>query len=185
MVNIVCSYKLLVRSFASAVKRPKLRQMGSELLAECAAAYTARSLTVADIQRNEFGQPYSIDSPSQRLFLSLSHSGNYLVAMASCYPCGVDIERHKARPYAELWQEIRHPLEPNSPASLAEFYQWWTRKEAAWKVFACQEPSHMQDLQVVGEPRHFYKELTIIDLSAPQGYALSIALQQEDKQEHE
>ncbi len=170
----MCHYKLLLRSFRSPLKRQQLRRLGSELLAECVASLIPQAVKASDIKRQPHGQPYWENSSKNGVFLSLSHSGDYLVAMASTQPCGVDIERHKMRPFAELWQQIKHADEPHCPADLAEFYQWWTRKEAAWKVYACQRPRTMKDLPVVGE--QVYDKLLIKDLAAPEGYALSIAM---------
>lgn len=116
------------------------------------------------------GRPYINPNYS----LSISHSGEWLVVMASFQACGVDIERVNAkRNIQSIWSHIRHPDEPISPPDVASFYQWWTRKEALWKSFDCTWPARMSQLQVVGENGSI-SGVSMEDVVAPKAYKMSI-----------
>ncbi|WP_411992589.1 4'-phosphopantetheinyl transferase family protein [Agarivorans sp. DSG3-1] len=167
--------EVLIRKIPEAVDKKALAVFYNRCLADCANLCFQGTFCPADIQRNKYGQPYIAVESHQQIHLSLSHSGEYLAAMACSMPCGVDIERVKERPYLEMWQEIRHRIEPKEPSNLADFYQYWTRKEAAWKVFACQAPATMKDLPVVCDRSLAYKGVILKNLEGPIGYALSIA----------
>ena len=72
------------------------------------------------------------------LHLSLSHSGNYLVAgICNAAPIGVDIERHRKRQFTEIAEHLDWPgAVRNPPGSLQAdgFYHLWTLWEAAIKA---------------------------------------------------
>lgn len=167
--------EVIISKVPNDLTRIAFKQFCNQSLAACASLLLDESISFESVKRNQFGQPYVDKEIKKKAYLSLSHSGEYVAAMACLVPCGIDIERIKPRPYAEMWLEIRHSIEPNEPASLAEFYQWWTRKEAAWKVFSCQTPSSMKSLPVVCSKQRIYKGLMLENSIAPIGYALTIA----------
>ena len=72
------------------------------------------------------------------LHLSLSHSGNYLVAgICTAAPIGVDIERHRKRRFTEIAEHLDWPgvvRDPPVPLQADSFYHLWTLWEAAIKV---------------------------------------------------
>ncbi len=86
------------------------------------------------------GKPYLADYP--QLAFNLSHSGN-IVVIALGWNCqlGVDVETHKQRPnltglvkkcFAEEEAAFWHQLPDDQKT--AEFYRFWTRKEAFVKA---------------------------------------------------
>lgn len=84
----------------------------------------------------EAGQPPCVQGQTD-LFLSLSHSGDYLCAAISDQPVGVDVERSRpGRSLLAMAEVVCHPHERELLHALADdaraqrFLQQWTRKEA-------------------------------------------------------
>ncbi|UPW19337.1 4'-phosphopantetheinyl transferase superfamily protein [Agarivorans sp. TSD2052] len=165
----------LIKPIPVDIAKFQLREFYDSCLVDCIKDCFAIDVSIADVQRNQYGQPCLVQQRSIGAFLSLSHSGDYVAAVASSRPCGIDIERIKKRSINAIWQEIRHPTEPDAPDNAEQFYQWWTRKEAAWKVFACQQPKSMKALSVAGSKDTNYKGLVLENILAPTGYAATVA----------
>lgn len=84
----------------------------------------------------EAGQPPRVQGQSN-LFLSLSHSGDYLFAALSDQPIGIDVEQvRQRRSLLAMAELVCHPDERAVLHALADnaraqyFLQQWTRKEA-------------------------------------------------------
>ncbi|HTF02998.1 MAG TPA: 4'-phosphopantetheinyl transferase superfamily protein, partial [Bacteroidia bacterium] len=72
----------------------------------------------------------------ERTHVSISHSGKYLVMMSADEPCGVDIEKitpQVERIRAKFLSDAE--LERTTEASELELIQYWTAKEAMFKVY--------------------------------------------------
>ena len=66
---------------------------------------------------------------SREKYISLSHSGEYIVITFSDSNCGVDIEQVKQREYEKISERMNF-----SSKSLKEFYLNWTEYEAVYKL---------------------------------------------------
>jgi len=92
------------------------------------------------IDKTEFGKPYLVDHPEW--VFNLSHSGSaFLIAITNQCQLGVDIELCKPRAdfsslvkkcFAEQERDYWQQLPDNQ--KIAEFYRFWTRKEAFVKA---------------------------------------------------
>ena len=73
--------------------------------------------------------------PGTRLEASISHSGDIVaVALAEAGPVGVDIERLSAADYSDLASTVCTTVEQRNLYTVADFYSYWTRKEAVLKA---------------------------------------------------
>ncbi len=74
----------------------------------------------------ENGKP---ELENQDKYLSISHSGEYIVLGFSDSKCGVDIEKIKPRNYKKISEKMGF-----KSSSLEEFYLNWTKYEAEYKL---------------------------------------------------
>jgi phosphopantetheinyl transferase len=113
---------------------------GDTLLRLGLAHLTGTALLDWQIGRSAAGGPIIQQSQvtQNHLHLSLSHSGNYLVAgICNAAPIGVDIERHRNRRFTEIAEHLEWPgVVRDPPGSLQAdgFYHLWTLWEAAIKA---------------------------------------------------
>jgi 4'-phosphopantetheinyl transferase len=93
------------------------------------------------IKYNKWGKPYLSGKYENALYFSVSHSADRtLIAIASDYDLGVDIEQHRKRDFDSLVsryfsnseQQVLMQLCPES--RLQGFYHTWCRKEAYLKA---------------------------------------------------
>lgn len=82
---------------------------------------------------------------------SLSHSHGQALLAYSAQPCGVDLERCRARDFTALAEWIGTPFEqqwlraaPTSQALMLRFYLLWTLKEASLKAHGADFPADMR-----------------------------------------
>ena len=91
------------------------------------------------IRRSEVGGPMVQKSPLEqhRFHLSLSHSGDYLVAgICNAAPLGIDIERNCERRFTEIARHLEWPemtWAPRGSLPADGFYHLWTLWEASIK----------------------------------------------------
>ena len=75
---------------------------------------------------DEKGKPFFKNS---NLFFSLSHSKNIVIACFDNFNCGIDVEYKKDRNLKELSKYFNEEFK-----TLDNFYEFWTLKEASFKV---------------------------------------------------
>ena len=109
----------------------------------------------------EHGKPRLL--PFSDVEFNLSHSGDYaMVAVARSIPVGVDIER--IRTNVDMAPLLRRLGEHDLPAETQQLYQVWTRREARSKAAGG---------ALFDKPA---ENIYTVDLTAPAGYAASVAL---------
>lgn len=86
------------------------------------------------MDKDPYGKPFL---PGHPLHISLSHSGTYVAAMVSPFPCGLDIQRFdtkilKLEKKFLNERELRSVQEDNRMLLLTQF---WAIKEAAYKTY--------------------------------------------------
>jgi 4'-phosphopantetheinyl transferase len=105
------------------------------------AAYLQQPADKILLAKNAYGKPYLVDYPSVQF--NISHSGEHLlIAISSIGAIGVDIEQPRIlhTPLTDLVekcfsnQEISYWQNLPVAEQLAEFYRFWTRKEAFVKA---------------------------------------------------
>lgn len=95
-----------------------------------------RLFDLEELRYHENGKPYASGSRS----VSISHSGDVVVMMRSQHECGVDIERIHQRV-----EKVKHKflsdeeLERVEGAAIHTLVQYWTAKEAMFKVYGSQD----------------------------------------------
>ncbi|GLS83179.1 4'-phosphopantetheinyl transferase family protein [Paraferrimonas haliotis] len=162
-------------SFDKTLSRPQQQMQGNQLLATLLERHWQRAVSPDSIGRNQHGAPTLDDG---NLHLSLSHSGEHLVAAVYHQPLGVDIEfMNPNRNHQGIWDYIRHPQEPQAITDIAQFYRYWTTKEAAWKCAHCQSPSRLSLLGVCDDALALDCGLTVQPLAAPNEYAMTLVYQ--------
>jgi 4'-phosphopantetheinyl transferase len=109
----------------------------------------------------EHGKPALL--PFSEIEFNLSHAGDWaMIAVARSIPVGVDIER--IRPNIDMVPLLHRLGETNLPGEIQPLYQVWTRREAKSKAAG----GALFDKP----PDNIY----VVDLTAPAGYAASVAL---------
>lgn len=83
-------------------------------------------LTDTEIIKNGSGKPVFKNSD---LHFNLSHSKDYVVAVFDNQPCAIDIELIKPRDLEKLSKYYNREF-----GSLNDFYEFWTKKEAIYKL---------------------------------------------------
>jgi len=138
-----CMLDEFEQAHAGKLKNPLLRHRYVGIhgrLRELLAQLLMLSPEKLTIKKTGFGKPFLADHPD--LVFNLSHSGGaFLVAVASDCRLGVDLECFKNRVdfsglvnhcFAE--EEISHWNRLSEAQKKAEFYNFWTRKEAFVKA---------------------------------------------------
>ena len=90
----------------------------------------------------EDGKPFL---KNKTLYISISHSGEYIAIAVSKYNCGVDIEKNKKRNYIGISERMNFKAD-----NLNDFYLEWTKYEADYKL---------------GEPVQSYKQFQLENYS--------------------
>lgn len=108
-----------------------------ELLTESAAIYSGLSSNELTVHRESGRKPYFDMHPE--IQFSVSHSGSWWICAFSDIGVGVDIQLHgMTRRPLELAKRFFHPDEfasvSESDDTDGEFYNIWSRKEAAVKL---------------------------------------------------
>jgi len=123
--------------------REQRTELGDALLRLGLAHCTGTVATDWQIGRSAAGGPVVLQND---LHLSLSHSGDYLVAgICNAAPIGIDIERHQERPFTKIAQHLDWPggtWDPPGSLKADGFYHLWTLWEAAIK--SCSSMSGVQ-----------------------------------------
>lgn len=114
----------------------------------------------------ETGKPYFTDSD---LHFSLSHSGNIAAALLSSRPCGLDIELRREETARRLYARVLSPAEQDANA---DFFEIWTKKEAAGKLSGCGIGALPCNMDLAPLARLNWIQTEIFD-SAGQRYSLS------------
>ncbi len=87
--------------------------------------------------------------PGSGLHVSVTHSGDVVaVALTSAGPVGVDVEAVRPIDYAAIADSVCTPAERNAVRAEADFYVFWTRKEAVLKATGEGLSRPMTDLHV-------------------------------------
>ena len=79
-----------------------------------------------EIIKDKNNKPIFKNAP---LHFSLSHSKDYIISAFDEFPCGVDIEYMKPRNLGKYSKYYGREF-----ASLTDFYEFWTKKEAEYKL---------------------------------------------------
>jgi 4'-phosphopantetheinyl transferase len=87
--------------------------------------------------------------PGNGLHASVSHSGDIVaVAITSAGPVGVDVEAVRSIDFAAVTERVCTPGERNHVHAAADFFTFWTRKEAVLKATGEGLLRPMTDLEV-------------------------------------
>lgn len=118
-----------------------------------------------EILRAEKGKPYIKNS---KLFISISHSGDFVCAAVSEKNIGIDIEVIKERDLKitkKLCTEIDEEFINESENTLLAFYKIWTAKEAYFKMLG----SGLTNLKSISykdiNSQHFFENNLIITIA--------------------
>lgn len=106
-----------------------LRSIGTEKLPEVAFS--------------DSGKPYFADCNLQ---FSLSHSGRIAAAIISDEECGIDAELIRPEIAEKLRERV---LSPEELQSGADFFEIWTKKEAAGKLTGSGISAHPRDMDLL------------------------------------
>jgi 4'-phosphopantetheinyl transferase len=124
--------------------------------------------------------------PGTGLHTSISHSGHVVaVGLTASGPVGVDVEAMRDRDYEPLLGRVCRPEERPQVASAADFYAYWTRKEAVLKAVgeglrrpmntvAVTPPGTAPALLALGDGTP--PPCRLADVAAGPGYAGSVAV---------
>lgn len=135
------------------------------------------------LQYDEKGKPHLKNSNGHEpLFISLSHSGDYVVCMLDTVPCGVDIELCKEKHYKKILNRICSENEIKLVKSLSDFYNIWTLKESVLKATGKGLSLDMKsfEFKIIGDKYETtvhekkYAGQVVSDINSyPAGYSLS------------
>jgi 4'-phosphopantetheinyl transferase len=133
------------------------------------------------------GEPHGRPKlPGTDLHTSISHSGDVVgVALTASGPVGIDVEAVRDRDYAALVPRVCRPEERPHVTSAADFYAYWTRKEAVLKAtgdglrrsmdtVAVTPPGTGPALLALGDAEP--PACQMADVPAGPGYAASVAV---------
>jgi 4'-phosphopantetheinyl transferase len=139
------------------------------------------------IEADVHGKPHLVDGGG--LHFNLSHAAQYaLIALSTAGPVGVDIERVRNQPSADLQgsltPEERAYCASRARARLAAFFRIWCGKEAVLKALGVGIARHLDSVSVIPATRGGYAVTTRMpgwsaqawQLPAPYGYAAALAV---------
>ncbi|MDO5558082.1 MAG: 4'-phosphopantetheinyl transferase superfamily protein [Oscillospiraceae bacterium] len=91
-----------------------------------------------DLISEEWKAPYAVSGNGEKIYLSISHSGSFVLCAADTLPCGADVEQIRNIPdLTDIAQRIFHKKEvirlTASPDLYDSFFRLWTLKEAYLK----------------------------------------------------
>jgi 4'-phosphopantetheinyl transferase len=124
--------------------------------------------------------------PGTGLYPSISHSGDVVaVALTDRGPVGIDVEAMSSRNYEPLVPRVCRPEERPHVARAADFYAYWTRKEAVLKAtgdglrrpmntIAVTPPPDAPALLALGDS--LPPACQMADVAAGPGYAAAVAV---------
>jgi 4'-phosphopantetheinyl transferase len=130
--------------FIQTIRNPEIKkkQIASKtLLRQTLARYLNQSAETIKLAKTAYGKPYLVDYP--QINFNLSHTGDVmLVAISAIGAVGVDVEQTKLqrKDFSGLVEKCFAKVEKAHWYSLpvaeqeAEFYRYWTRKEAFVKA---------------------------------------------------
>jgi len=126
-----------------------------------------RSILAEQLQHDPLGICFALGphgKPAiEQLEFNLSHSGGFaMVAVSRDVPVGIDLEQ--IRESVEIAKLLGRLGEPNQNGSLEELFHRWTRREAKSKALG---------IPLMQAPQG---DLRVVDLTAPHGFAASLAL---------
>lgn len=163
--------------FADNIRNEMLRKQHIKVrvgLRQILASYLNQTANHITIAKTEYGKPYLPDYPDMQF--NISHSGNtLLVAISSVGAVGIDIEQAKShkRGFSGLVAKCFAKQEQDYWFSLpecektAEFYRFWTRKEAFVKAVGRGLALGLQSCVVAsGKKSHF--------ISIPKNYGQAL-----------
>lgn len=119
----------------------RVRCLTGGLSAVCAASQTVQC-DISDVKLvTEAGRPPYAVTPAGKIYLSISHSGRYVLCAADLFPCGCDIEEvQDKRDELALARQFFHPAETaalegiqSETARRDMFFILWTAKESYLK----------------------------------------------------
>lgn len=129
------------------------------------------------------GKPHLKDKNGvETLFISLSHSGDYVACMIDTVPCGIDLELQKEKSYKRIVTRICSDTEAAMINTLTDFYNIWTLKEAILKATGKGLSLDMRSFEIQRISGHYetcanskkYIGQVISDINSyPEGYSLS------------
>jgi 4'-phosphopantetheinyl transferase len=164
------------RSFLQRIRNETLQKQHIKVRAGVRlilAAYLKQSCDKINIAKTVHGKPYLPDYPE--IQFNISHSGNLLlVAISPIGSVGIDIEQLKPRlrDFSGLVAKCFAPSEitywnalPESEKA-AEFYQFWTRKEAFVKAVGRGLAIGLEQCVIVSGKQPYF-------LSIPENYGFS------------
>lgn len=139
--------------------------------------------TPVTLMYDEKGKPHLKNKDgSESIFISLSHSGDYVACMLDSVPCGIDIEICKEKHFKKIASRICTDNELPYIKSISDFYNIWTLKEAVLKATGMGLSLDMRSFEI-GETESRYEtyaadkkysgQVVSKISSYPAGYSLS------------
>ena len=129
-----------------------------------------------EVASGDNGKPYVVDGS---LHFNLSHSGDYaLIAVSPDADVGVDIEQHRERvSWREIGARFFTPREIEAMQSPADFFRFWTIKEAVLKASGSGLGGGLANVECLTNPVHTPDgEFFVAPVEAPGGYSAAVAL---------
>ena len=158
----------------------KLRSVAVEyLLNETLKEYDESIETPVVLSYDEQGKPH-LYLQNKEVFISLTHSGDYVGCMVSDRPCGIDIEKHKDREYEKIARRICTDLEIYGIETAKKFFDLWTAKESILKAYGSGLALDMRSFEIRKNGEEFStlvdgKEYMGAIKKFEEGYSLSYA----------
>jgi 4'-phosphopantetheinyl transferase len=132
-------------------------------LRQILAAYLNQPKDKINIAKTSYGKPYLVDYPE--IYFNISHSAKTLVvAISQIGAVGIDIEQAKkqrtdfsglvAKCFANSEREYWHNLPEGEKT--AEFYRFWTRKEAFVKAVGRGLAMGLQECEIVSGKEPYF-----------------------------
>lgn len=158
----------------------KLRSIAVEyLLNETLKEYDESISTPVVLTYDEQGKPH-LFTDNGEVYVSLTHSGDYVGCMVSDRPCGIDIEKHKDREYEKIARRICTDLEIYGIETSKKFFDLWTAKESILKAYGSGLALDMRSFEIIRSGDEFRTSVDGISYVGAikdfvDGYSLSYA----------
>ncbi|MDS1138864.1 4'-phosphopantetheinyl transferase superfamily protein [Pusillimonas sp. SM2304] len=146
-----------------------------------------RKLTLAapdiPLHQGPYGKPVLTASQAPRIEFSIAHSGDWVLVALASQSIGIDIEQQRGPVDPALIRSCFTPAEQAHIRTGADFYRYWTYKEAAIKAIGTgfsldplqfEITGHEPDLRIHGHRP--LQDCRLVRLTAPSGYHAALAV---------
>lgn len=138
----------------------KVRCFTAGLLSTVTASnYFNRPFNEVSVITKQGVAPYALNNEKKKVYLSISHSGDYVLCMADNKSCGIDIEFIKCdNNNIDIAKSFFNPLEYEFLKSITDsyeqtecFFKIWTLKEAYLKYLGCGLRRELSSFCIINE----------------------------------